>query len=618
MNALLAKQLKRLMKSKLPNITITPDENNLQILNFVFYYQRKNPTDTFPLLLPVNNTDGIFIHGKILLDNYPQTAPKMLVNGDVAHCHVYHNSSGNYQICFSLDRTYQWFFKDYNMKESKYNSSMTLKYYVINVYKFLAEDDRESDIDDTRMNSSFDFWKTYPIDADNVPSIIESYQDALVTLQQNSNMNESESTKIDQLKIQNIKQKYNITHFPPNAINYIDFMDKSSLFLENKPIVMPLVLSKTHGTSYSFKIVGTDLMKYDTVEFSDNVFYRSSLGHKFNNRFPVIIHSNIWEKTDSISLLQELTLTLCSSIYVNPVIKINRHLYIEDLYLYTISKLINNMVLDLFTGTLPSCNETLTAFFRLHHLLLYLKHNNDRILIIVEEFFDVFRCQPIYNKHEICPNFDVLLPLNLIGFTNINYNDIFTDILYDHLTIILKIIVDYDSFVLYDVENNVNIIDRNSNILHKTWHYNKKILKKLAFHYTYYQMFKDLTLGLFDDNLGIIDDNLILLLKDNLDNITKVESFVDIANILDISENALYDKIDTIVQHFFPDKIIIKDFNQEKQEHQEDEQKNLEDKQGNLTDIEDIEDDEDEQDNFEDQFNNEIVSDVWDYLQLND
>lgn len=546
---LIMKQLKRILKAQLPNIKIVPNENNIMEMDFSFYYRREKKEDTYPLLIPPEDMDGIFVNGKIYLDNYPREAPKLVIDGDLAHCHVYSDSDGKYKICFSLDRSYQWFFKDSQMRVSKHNSSMSLKYYIINVYKFLAEDDREIDVSDSRTHASFTYWKEYPHKLELTPENTMSYQKAIEVMQKSTETKQDVSKQINDL--------YKII-IPKKVSDYVDFIDKTPLLLECKPIVIPVLTKRNSQGPLSFSIVGSELMKYDTIELKEDIFYRTALGFNFNYGFPIILSSHTWKLTNSDQYLVEVVKEMCSTVYTNPIITTNRHMFTDDLILYTICKLFNQLIVDILEGNLPLCEQLVMCFVRLQHQLLYLKNNNT-VVSIVEEIFEIYQNQPLINKAMICPDWGILLPLNFIGFTQINFKDIFFDIVARSMSSFVFNSTN-KKHISYDMDKSKFIMNRTEIIIPILWNACHKESRRLLIYKVYNNMMSSFQLNMLDECFGNIDSHYLTLLKNTMEETTKFNvneaTYFQLLEILDISSEEIFEQLDVLTDYYMRDQLI--------------------------------------------------------------
>jgi hypothetical protein len=550
MSRIILKQLKQVIKAKLPNIKIIMDDSNIFRVEVVFYYKRTD-NSIYPTLLSEDNSGEMFVHGEILLDDFPQKAPQMFLYGPLGHSHLYLTINAKYQICSSVDRSYQWFFKDSVSRAIKYNSSMTLKYYIVNMYMFLAQDDRETTITQDTLQESYEFWTNYNSNNDKVPDIQIPYNNSIDILY--SKLQNTKKVNI----IDKLKNKYDFNNIPEKIGNCVDFIDKSPLLLNNDTISIPLLIKK-RLTYTTFKIVGSDLFKYNTVIFDEDKYYRTSLGYDFNDRFPIIIHSKLWNNSDSLIELQKITLDLCNNIYTNPIISVNRNLYPEDLCIFTISKLFDSLIIDMINNNLPLCDDILAVLPRLHHLFEYLKVNNHMIITIVEETLDIYRSCDNVNRTYICPNLGILCVVNLLGITKIDYSIIFEDFLHRTINNILSSSLNKDKYTKYDLVNNKFVLDNSGNdIITKIVSKTINDLKHFAIHKIYYDYLNHMDLQEYDKIFGTIDRNILLSLKKDIETIKKwdinqphnvMQQFISILNIEDIDiEMYLNKSIDCIM-----------------------------------------------------------------------
>jgi len=112
MSKLISKQLTQIIKNPIPNINIIIDVKNIKKIGVVFYYKKDSQEDELPLFYPDNDVDPVLFKGEINLEQFPINPPKLILLNQVAHSHVYDVGHSRWEICFSLDRSYQTYFSE--------------------------------------------------------------------------------------------------------------------------------------------------------------------------------------------------------------------------------------------------------------------------------------------------------------------------------------------------------------------------------------------------------------------------------------------------------------------------------------------------------------------------
>jgi len=501
-NRILINQLDQLTKNELPNIKVTPNDNDMTKLNVTFYYKKSSPNDIFPYFFPKNYDGDVLINGRVELNDCPNKPPKLILYRDLAHCHV-HPHSSHYVICFSLDESYEWFFGSKHMQSSKFNPSVSIKYYLIAVYKFLAEDDREYEVGDDRRIKSFAGWKNKVSIAK--PTTIMPYYESLQI------MNDDINRKHNAIEYkQMIMDRYDIAKIPGNDIDLRDFVDKELLLLSNEPSLFCINYTKM-GERHVFRVISMDLMKEST--FKSGV-RKTSLGIDFNNAFPIVIHSKIWEKTNSRAILNALSNSIFGIIKTNQIIKLNNnHPHAPDHSLYIISELFNELAIDVFSEGMFPCEEVLKGFVHLHHLLLALGKNDKQFNDCQEQILDFFESNPTNRDKKSCPNIGILMTQYLTSRKGRNIELLVDELLTRNVLWSLKKPIECIDCVKYDAiarEFYITNIDKWINI---TWNNSHAGMQRFAFQQLYNNTFKNETLESMDERFGQVNQKEIELFQ---------------------------------------------------------------------------------------------------------
>lgn len=504
MTHILIKQITDIIKNPLPNIKIVVDENNMSQIEVSMYYKKEN-NNPLPLFFPNNVNDNITINGAVDLNDFPNSAPTFILYGDFAHSHVYMKDINLFKICFSLDKSFEWFFSSKKIASSKFNPSVSLRYYLISVYKFLAEDDREHPITQDNMLECLKYWKKK--NGDN-----EGYE-------YNECLKLFEQTDKQDVK-QEIEKKYNIKYVSLMD-KLIDYVDKDNLLLSDDNIVFPINYIKK-SDRHIFATVNLDLMKYNT--FKSGV-RKTSLTQDFSHVFPIVFNSKIADKKNVMKLLEDISNEVFSKTRTNQIIKTLDKPTTIDFIIYIIAELFNELAIDVFKEDMFPCEEVLKAFTYLHHMLLYIDSKND-VRSKFNKILDKFNESNNQNK-KVCPNVGVLMTTYLLTNNKYNYELLIKEMFGRNVLWSLinvkdcvnsgrtkkvdkngnickdKIIVDYDVN-----DNKFKIIDLDAWI-DLTWKNSHVGMQRFAFQQLYNNKYNNETLETLDSKYGMpLDEDI--------------------------------------------------------------------------------------------------------------
>lgn len=504
--SILIKQLGSLIQNKLPNIKVTVNENDISKIGVVFYYKRSSSDDTYPYFFPKKSTEDVVIEGEVNVTDFPNKPPKLTLYGDLAHCHV-HPHLDKYVICFSLDESYQWFFGSKHMQSSRFNPSVTIEYYLIAVYKFLAEDDREYEVGDDRRFKSLTFWNLNKPKIE--PTIKITYNEALKFFNDDEN-------KKDTSLIQTIRDKFGInSDIPENILNIKDFVDKESLLTQSEPILFGINYTKI-GERHVYRVAGLDLMKEST--FRGGV-RNTSVGSPFNNGFPLVIHSKIWNLTNPKRILDKLVSDVFSNVKTNQIIKLNDRVQTFDHYLYIISELFNELAIDVFAENMFPCEEVLKGFVYLHHLLLVLEKEYPQLQYQEEKILDFFEKNAQYRDKKMCGNVGILMTQYLTSKKKRDIGCLVDEMLSRNVLWSLKKPNECKDCVTFDLTQNKFRITNINKWINITWINSYIGMQRFAFQQLYNNKFSKETLETMDARFGQPDQKEIELFQKEVKNL---------------------------------------------------------------------------------------------------
>lgn len=501
MTSILLKQLSELTKNELPNIKIKIDDKNIKHVECVFYYKKTNPNDEKPLFFPKVHSDDLFIKGDIDLDDFPNRPPRLVLYGDMPHSHVYMEDMNRFKICFSLDESFQWFFNGKHMQSSKFNPSVSLRYYLIAIYKFIAEDDLEHPITEDRKVHCIDYWKKYK--SDDKPIKLLSYQECLAAF-------ENEADKVDYNVIEkSINTLYGLVKLPEQLVKMRDFVDKDVLLLQNDPIVYPINYVKK-SDRHIYSVVSLDMMKLST--FNGGI-RKTSTSVDFNDCFPLLVHSRIADKLKPLRVLDDLVSKVFSRTRTNQIIKLGDKPQQSDFYLYIISELFNELAIDVFKDNMFPCEEVLKAFAYLHHMLLYIGRDDNKFLDKGENILDFFEKDDTNRDKKVCPNLGILMTQYLMSKKQRTFGALIDELLTRNVLWSLMKVKDCNGVVDYNITDKKFMITNMEKWIELTWKNSHAGMQRFAFQQLYNDRFNKESLQTMDDKFGLVPDTEIVVFQ---------------------------------------------------------------------------------------------------------
>ncbi|MCJ7637694.1 MAG: hypothetical protein MUO21_09425, partial [Nitrososphaeraceae archaeon] len=464
------------------------------------------PDDMYPYLFPKVYDGDILIYGTVDLTNFPNKAPTFNLNGEVAHCHV-HGGGKGYVICFSLDSSYEWFFGSKHMQSSKFNPSVSLAYYLVAVYKFLAEDDREHEIGDDRRQRCLDFWsKNIPKEK---PDVMLPYYEALSIMTELTGTKKTVDSKV-------VCANFGLDNIPENVLQLTDFVDKEYLLLQQEPILFCINYNKI-GERHVYKVVSLDLMRESTYRSG---IKKTSVGQDFNAVFPLVIHSKIYEKVKPQKILDELVKTAFSNVKTNQVIRLDDKVNVFDHYLYIVSELFNELSIDVFSESMFPCEEVLKGFVHLHHLLLVLD-GQAKIGQRAEQILDFFEKDPNNRDKKMCGNLGILMTQYLTTRKKRDIGHLVDEMLARNVMWSLKKPAECKSCVGYNPGTKSFYISDMKKWIDITWRNSYIGMQRFAFQQLYNMKFSHETLESMDARFGQVDQKEIELFQQNVKELCK-------------------------------------------------------------------------------------------------
>lgn len=436
------------------------------------------------------------------VEKYPLKPPKLTLYGDVGHCHVFNSLHGLYRICFSLDESFQWYFKGEEKQLSGFNPSVSIKYYIISVYKFLAEDDRVHDVTDKRKIDSVEYWRCYEYKSEQVPERRTTYKKGIEELLRIKLLNTSERERDE------VKKRYRM-NIPKEICDMRDYVDKDVLLLSGEPIVYG-VKKYNNEIPCKYDIVGFDLMKWSTFR---RRIRKTSTGREFNTCAPLVIHSYIWERVKSIKVLDRITETFKTVNERNMIMNYRQAGRLEH-YLYIVLELFNNLAESAYTKRRMRCEEIVRGFYYLHHLLLLLLQK-ESLRSIVDEMKEYFYTSEMNRSEEICPKIGVFMGLLIVdGRDGVNESMIIMEEIIIRGTVKLLLrplkctdVINYDEeeLTIYDIKSWLELL----------WDEINGMCQRLAFQIAYNEIFDNETLETIDSCYGMMTEkSLILLMRE--------------------------------------------------------------------------------------------------------
>lgn len=529
-NKILVKQLNYLFKNELPNIKVSQNDDMTKI-SVTFYYKKSSVDDIYPYFFPKDYSDSILIQGVVDLTNFPNRPPKMTLPGEVAHCHVHHGT-----ICFSLDESFQWFFGSKHMQSSKFNPSVSIGYYLVAVYKFLAEDDREHEVSNDRRKAMLEYWsKNVPKD---VPTVTLPYYEglSLMTLDDNKGID-----------AKSVMEKYGITTVIPDTVLQIsDFVDKEPLLLQNEPILYCINYQKV-GERHVYKVVSLDLMKEST--FKSGV-RKTSVSQDFNSVFPLVVHSKIFDtvQVPCQKILDDLVKTAFSQVKTNQILRLDDKITLYDHYLYIISELFNELAIDVFSEAMFPCEEVIKGFVYLHHLLLVLD-SKAKINQRSEQILDFFEKSSSNRDKKMCGNLGILMTQYLTSKKKRDIGLLIDEMLTRNVLWSLKKPNECKDCIGYNPGTKSFYITDMTKWINVTWQNSYVGMQRFAFQQLYNTKFSSETLESMDSRFGQVEQKEIEIfqksVKDlcNWKNLPGKEGYKTFLEYFGLSDKDLSDRL---------------------------------------------------------------------------
>ncbi len=508
-NKILVKQVTQVLKNELPNIKVTVPNDNMNQIAVTFYYKKSSPDDMYPYFFPKVYNGDILINGTVDLTDFPNRPPTFNLTGEVAHCHVHRGAQG-FVICFSLDNSYQWFFGAKHMESSKFNPSVSLAYYLVAVYKFLAEDDREHEIGDDRRQRCLDFWANKNNIPKEKPDVLLPYYEALHI------MTEVTGTNKKTVDSQSITAKYGIDNIPENILKLTDFVDKEYLLLNHEPILFCINYNKV-GERHVYKVVSLDLMKESTYKSG---IRKTSVGQDFNAAFPLVLHSKIYNQVKPQKFLDDLVKMAFDKVRTNQILKLNDKVNVFDHYLYIVSELFNEMAIDVFSEAMFPCEEVLKGFIYLHHLLLVLD-NQAKIGQRAEQILDFFEQDKNNRDKKMCGNLGILMTQYLTSKKKRDIGHLVDEMLARNVMWSLKKPAECKSCVGYNPTSKQFYISDMKKWIDVTWRNSYIGMQRFAFQQLYNVKFSHETLDSMDARFGQVSQSEIELFQKNVKELCK-------------------------------------------------------------------------------------------------
>ena len=508
------KHVAQVMKLKLPNINITMDQNSMNKLIFIYVYKKSSVENDYPNLFSHNSESILRICGEINLDNYPATSPQIIIYGDIPHCHVYKIDEVKYKVCHSLDRSFEWYFK--NNQTATFNPSMTLVHYVISMYKFLAEDDKLHVISNDRSVKSFEYWKQYKF-PHSFPLLELSYVEATEILNNILFGTDTEENK---------QIKCNDNH----TLNtyYIDYVDKIPLHESFDDIILPIF----HDVKRLKHYVDTKVLNFTKKKYYDSGIRKTSYGYIFTNYIPAVINSSRWNRKRFLHIFNEECLKMYSSRSTNMLIsslsKSN-----EECYIYTIFELINEIVQSMIVDNSIK-DYKMKLLLCVYHIYLYVYQNIKETL---DKVIKYIKLNNTYDEN-IVQNLSVIIGILMCSKTSVPsaiIQEMFYRMTYRSIHKIANAkhylsLVD-KTFIIDDINGWENLM----------WDNCCKFAQTIALLKTFFNTVESISLQTLDESIENImmckDDINKILSWDNLDGIKGFNAFSNFIGQSEINNN---------------------------------------------------------------------------------
>jgi ubiquitin-protein ligase len=523
MNKILVKHVKKITRTIMPNIRVFIDDSNISMLQFVFFYERCSEEEMFPTILPPEyEKNTLTVSGHIDLSDYPVKSPQMMLNGDVPHCHVYKISNGKYKVCHSLDRSFEWYFK--NIQTAYFNPTMNLVQYVINMYKFLGSDDKIHSVSTERYLQSYEWWENYS--HTNVPEFKMEFN-ASVKLLDDILTNSIEKNIIDE----KFKEQ------DPDLL-YVDFVDSSYLLDNFEDAVIPVVCDNLRG-KIRLSVPVVNFTKY-------NYFYagirKTSYGYTFTNCIPAIIDSRRWDLENIFNIFNDQI----EDIWENKISPMFTLLDSDssDFYIYMVLECIVGIIADILKMEKPMRYQIIILSQLFHNLALLKIRFKERFEKIVQSI----SCNWEDVDEDSLKNILVSSQLWMIIGQDIDQN-IFSELFLRMIHRTMFTISSYSQVVKLEDDNFIFEPEFVYYVLEKYKCTAKVLLLLKYFHNFYYSV----TLDTFDNKLGYVYVN-------NIDHILRMSDITLIYKELGIEnyKEKMLNAIEIYKESYNYKKMVIK------------------------------------------------------------
>ena len=505
------KHVTQLIKLELPNINVMSDDDSINKLFFVYVYKKNIHDDNFPTLFPQYTQysgSTVRICGEINLENYPAASPQSIIYGDIPHCHVYKINDMRYKVCHSLDRSFEWYFK--NNQTSTFNPSMTLIHYVISMYKFLAEDDETHVINNERYIKSLEYWSEYQF-TQSFPKTELFYEDA---------------TKLLNDLLYGTNLEHNGIELPTNSnlssidfadrIDYIDYIDKKSLLNVHNCSILPIF----HDVKRLKHHVSVKVLNFTKKIYYDSGIRKTSQGYVFTNCLPAVINSSLWTKEYFFKIFDDEIIKMYSD-RMNNLIITSLSKSKEECYIYSLFEIINEILISI------TSDENIQDYkFK---LLLCIYHNLLYINSCVNTYLDqiVSYCELNQNFTEtIVPNLIVVIGILLYQKRDIPYY-IIEEIFYRITHRCMYNIINAKKYV--HIDDNIFVINDIYGWKSFMWENSYKYLQSIALFKLFFIYVKNISLEDMDASIAIskLNDDAVkkIILWKNLEGINGFNEF---------------------------------------------------------------------------------------------
>ena len=503
MDSLLIKQIGNLLKQPIPNISIVPDEKDIHKLYFTFYYKRDNPDNIYPRLFfdpdvdvednPI--TDSITYYGEIDLEDYPNKSPQTLLYGNIPHCHVYCMKGVLHKICFSLDRSYEWYFASHTT--SLFNPSMSLLYYILNIYRFIGEDDRAHNVSIERIKNSYAYWTEYKSEITiDPPDIMIDFSEAIEIHSSIIHPN-SENNHLESLKNDYSDDLFKIVS------GYTDYVDKKYIVLDFKPTVLPISYNIS-GSRRSLKLSSLDLISYKYFELG---IRKTSFGKSFTNCFPIVINSKFWDlKTFTEIIKVEMSKVFITS---TPAIFNGEEFDEIDTLIYYVLMVLDGTFHHLMKGK-GITDTSIKGIIFIHHAFIYLIEKLEWFKERMEYLLDNDHLEVNNNLMSTIGIVFVEKKVNWKKYMVNMFNRIIKKAISDHTKI---------KHVIYLDANNKFCTSDACKLMDIIWINGHRNFQRIVFQKVYNELFAELDLNTMDNFFGGIDSDKRDEIKSILENI---------------------------------------------------------------------------------------------------